>query len=92
MDWGDVLVYLGDGAEADLVEDEDQRLGGEGFVPAFSLRFRRRSRCGFWRRTAIRVAVTAPTFPNAIAPNTPRPYEDNWTRFAQTRTPRCVHL
>ena len=37
VDCGDVLVHLGDGAEADLAEDEDQGLCREGFVPALSL-------------------------------------------------------
>ena len=36
---GDVLVHLAHRAEADLAEDEDQGLGGEGFVPALSLHY-----------------------------------------------------
>ena len=37
LDCGDVLVHLGDGTEPDLAENEDQALGGERVLPAFSL-------------------------------------------------------
>ena len=35
--WGDVLVQLGDGAEAELADDEDEGVGGEWLVAALSL-------------------------------------------------------